>query len=432
MIETKSSAAPHLRPLWQDISPPGPACVALDEPSGTGVAIIGGGFLGLSVALRLAERGVRCAVLEAEEVGAGASGRNTGFVVPSIRVSATPDVLASRHGTECAGAFFDLVARSGDITFDLINRLDLNCNAEQSGWMQPAHSPKAMKAVKSAAERAREKGRPVRFLEAAEAGAMAGFPLPNGALLDNSGGQLNPLAYVRALAGAAAAAGATVYENTTVTGFARAGDGWRIDTARSSLRAERILLTTNALTGALHRGFAASLAPVRVFQIATAPLPENAAVLSGGQSLSDTRRHTFALRRAPGGGLVTGGLVRAGRAEAARAVKKFSRRLATIARISDAPNTHVWSGIIALTQDGLPRLSTLEPGLDAAVSCNGRGVALTTALGAEIAAYLSGEDALALPLAPLTQHPARRLTTHGASLSLPFLEARDWWESRAA
>src|SRR4029078_13389385 len=131
---------PLARSLWSALSQPAPATPPLQDEIATDVAIIGGGFLGLTTALHLAEAGVATVVLEAEEAGYVASGRNTGFVVPSFRTGLGPAEVEAAVGPARAGGLTRLVQGAGDTIFELIERLGIACNAERVGWLQPAHT----------------------------------------------------------------------------------------------------------------------------------------------------------------------------------------------------------------------------------------------------------------------------------------------------
>ena len=82
--------------LWIETAPPLVALVPLGGSTQTEVAIVGGGYTGLSCALHLRERGVDCSVFEAREPGWGASGRNNGQVIPGLKLD--PDELEARYG----------------------------------------------------------------------------------------------------------------------------------------------------------------------------------------------------------------------------------------------------------------------------------------------------------------------------------------------
>ena len=117
-----------------------------------------------------------------------------------------------------------------------------------------------------------------------------------------------------------------------------------------------------------------------------------------------------------------------------RASRFFARRLERFfPALAPVKAEYVWNGVIAATTDSLPRFLSLSPGLDAAIGCNGRGVALTTALGRDIAGLYSGKLAASeFPLAHERPRgvPGRSLAEHGPSLWLPWSTFRDWQDAR--
>jgi glycine/D-amino acid oxidase-like deaminating enzyme len=138
------------------------------------------------------------------------------------------------------------------------------------------------------------------------------------------------------------------------------------------------------------------------------------------------------VRLSPDNRLVTGGLVVAGPGSLGRAVRSFARRLARFfPGLGQFEAEYVWDGVIASTTTGLPTVTTIAPGLDAAIGCNGRGVALTTALGAELARRLAGAQGGVLPEEDSPKDIAfHRLISLGPSLWLPWSNFRDWIETR--
>ena len=399
------------------------------------VAIVGAGFLGLSAALHLAEAGIRVVVAEAEEPGFGASGRNTGFVVPSLKTAIGPADVRERLGA-AGDRLTALVGQSGTLVFDLIARHALACSAERTGWMQPAHTAAMLEVLMQRREDWRARGRSVEILSAEETARRVGAPGYHGALFDPTGGQIDPLAYARGLAAAAGRLGAAIHPRTRVERLERAGPRWALVTTQGRILAERVLLATNALVGPLSAAVAASIVPVRVRQIATQPLsPElHAMILPGRSPLADTRRHTLAVRWSPDGRLLTGGLVLPGPGARARTVRAFVRRLERLYPAAGPLRAdYVWNGVIAATMDSLPRFAALAPGLDAAIGCNGRGIALTTALGRDIAGLYAGTLAAGefpLPHRAPEPVPGRRLARIGPSFWLPWSNLRDHLEMR--
>ena len=410
--------------LWAASARPLPGLSPLKDTTRADVAVVGGGILGLSLALHLAERGIETVVLEAREPGAGASGRSTGFIVPSLYASLDQATVENVMGAAPAARFLDFVGRSAEPVFDLVARHDLDARAERTAWIHPASTQAWAERLRSRRLEWEGLGKTVQWLDADETAARTGVPGYHGALLDESGGQLNPLAYVRELTRAVLSRGVRVHGQSPVTSLQREGEAWALTTPTGAVRADRVVLTTNALVGNLWPALARNLMPVTAFQIATSPLaPEvRARLLPERWCLSDTRRHPFALRWDADGCLVTGGLVMGGPRRMERARRGFVQRLKRLVPdLGAIKAAYAWRGTIAATPLRLPLYLDLASGLRAIVACNGRGIALTTALGGALARQLSGEigdDEFPLPLRSPTNYPARFLGPAAPSLWL--------------
>lgn len=393
--------------LWASVTPDRSPAPPVTGEESADVAVVGGGITGLSTALALAERGRSVILAEAASVGWGASGRNNGQVIPTM-TGAEPDGMAERFG-ETGERFAQLVGDSAAFVFDLIRRHEIDCEAVQNGWFQPAHSTGRVKLSAARVEAWARRGAPVRLLDAAETAALVGSKDWYGGMLNASGGHLNPLAYVRGLAKAAVAAGVRLFEGTPVTGLGRLGEGWRLATAKGAIRADRVLLASNGYTDvfapALAPKIAHSLIPILSWQMATAPQPEHvrASVLPGLQALSDTHGDLRFFRWDARGRLVSGGAMILPFDGARRLQRLIGRRLAGIFPQMGVPAfDFVWNGRIGMTHDRMPRFHDLGDGLWTWEACNGRGVALASALGPVFADALDGVAPKDLPI-PLTR-----------------------------
>src|SRR5881398_982031 len=131
-----------LQSLWSVTAPAGPACEALAGAWGAQAAVIGAGYTGLSAALHLAQAGREVVVLEAADIGAGASGSNGGQVIPGVKHD--PDTLEQMFGPVVGSRLVDTVASGPDVVFDLIQKYEIACAATRTGWIQPATSTAAM------------------------------------------------------------------------------------------------------------------------------------------------------------------------------------------------------------------------------------------------------------------------------------------------
>jgi glycine/D-amino acid oxidase-like deaminating enzyme len=423
------------RTLWSDLTPPR-APLPAAQSGKADVLIVGGGLLGLSTALTLAEGGVDVALLEASEIGFGASGRNSGFVVPALHGGLGPDEMARLIGGERAEGLLRLVGGSADAVFELIRRLGIDCAPEQTGVLQPASTAQAMRMVEGKAAQLAKIGLPVGTIEARATAAATGVPGYLGAMTLPTGGQINPLAYAAGLAACAARTGARLMRGEA-SAIERVGASWRVTCSGGIvLVADRIVLTTNALVANLVPLVRRSIVPMRLYQIATQAMDESvrARILPQRQPLVDLRNHPFALRWSPDNRLITGGggIYHGGDA-VARMERFFVRRLqALVPGLPPVSGAFSWYGVIAGTGDFMPRCWRLGPGLLAPIGCNGRGVALTTVLGREIGRQILGAPVSEFPV-PVTEPRAWKL--HGLmrfapSVWLARARLNDWLDDR--
>ena len=414
--------------LWHATAPALAAAPSLSEKIETDLLVIGGGFAGLSTALHAAEAGSSVVLVEAHGIAWGASGRNAGFVVPNF-AKLDPDGIHHALGDK-ADRLIAMAAGSSDLVFDLVNRHAIDCAAHQCGWIQPSHSAAALVLARDRVRQWSALGRPVEFLGQNEVTRLTGVEGWRGGWIDRSGGVLNPVGYARGLARAAVAAGARLHEATTVTGLEPLGRDWLATTPAGSIKARRIVLATNAYVGALWPDLARSFFPLRIFQVATGPLPMSVRrrLLPAGQCVSDSRRNLFTFRFDADNRLISGGMEIIGPGAAARVPRAIHRRLGRFLHLPDLPPlAFSWSGIASVMPDFLPRLVEIAPGLIAGFSCNGRGIALTTAMGKELAAWGAGRPAadLALPLRSVAPIPLHALARLAPNALLPFSIWRD-------
>ncbi|PAQ03122.1 FAD-binding oxidoreductase [Mesorhizobium mediterraneum] len=420
---------PHGISLWHAVSRNRRDRPALEGALDVDLAIVGGGFSGLSTALHSAEKGISVAVLEAEIIAWGATGRNAGFVVPNF-AKRDPDDIIAQLGPERGERLIDFAAGSADLVFDLIRRHGIECDAVQSGWIQPAHSQAALEKTRSRAEQWARRGRPTVALDRRAVEELTGVRGYVGGWMDRSGGVLNPVEYARGLADAAEKAGARIFEHTLVTSIDRIGDGWVLKTASGSVRAGKVLIASNAYGGSLNRTLERTYFPLKIFQIATAPLPRKirTRLLPGGQGVGDTRRNLFTFRFDRENRLITGGMHIFGLGAEARVPQAIWRRLAKHLDLPGIPPLeYSWSGMAAVEPDFLPHLVDLGPGLIAGFACNGRGIAMTTSMGKALADWADGvkPQDLPLPFAPPSPIPFHGLMRHAPNMLLPLSMLRD-------
>lgn len=419
--------------LWHATAAALPAYPALSGTAEADLLVIGGGFSGLSTALHAAEAGLSVILLEAHRIAWGATGRNAGFVVPNF-AKVDPDAISAKLGAK-AEALITMAAGSGDLVFDLIRRHAITCDAQQVGWIQPSHSEAAFAKAQDRVRQWSALARPVQLLNAAEVTGLTGVEGWRGGWIDRSGGVLNPVGFARGLARAASLAGVQIHETSPVTSLHRRGQDWQAVTPNGKITARRVVMATNAYVGDLWPRLAQSFFPLQVFQVATAPLPVSlrSRLLPEGQCVSDSRRNLFTFRFDAQNRLISGGMHILSLGAKARVPAAIHRRMAKFLHLPDLPPlAYQWSGMAAVMPDFLPRIVELAPGLLAGFACNGRGIALSTAMGRQLADWANGKpaDVLALPLNPANPIPLHALSRLAPNALLPLNIIRDRLESR--
>ena len=385
-------------------APPPPPVQPLDGPRHVAVAVIGGGFTGVSTALHLAEAGVEVAVLEAREIGWGASGRAFGQVVPYLKPG--HQAILRHYGPERGERIIDAVAAGPDLVFELIGRHGIECWAVRSGLIFGAHSLAGQRDLEWRTQYWQQRNAPVEMLEGAGCAEAIGSSFYAAASLDRRGGNINPFAYARGLAHAAANAGAVLHTRTPVQALARRDGSWMIDTGRGGLRADNVVIATNAYTGDLWPGLRESVIPMRGHGFVTEPLSDNVrhTILPERQSLTDTRQLYSGVRMLPDGRLHASAHGPSFGAEPRADWRRVDARIRRLfPQLGAVKWQQAWSGWVAMTTDHFPRLHELAPGLYAGLGYNGRGIAAATMMGRDLAALVRGarDEATVFPLTPL-------------------------------
>lgn len=420
------------KPFWQVTAPDRPQGQVLDTDLTCDVAIIGAGFTGLCAALDLAEAGSDVVVFDAEDVGFGASGRSGGQVNPMLTVK-RPGDLRKAVGDTYFERMAEVSLASADALFALVKKYNIDCEARQKGWIRADHNQKAKAISRAAAEEWNRFGAGFEFLDGAEIERLTGSPTYDSGTVSAKGGAVQPLGLVRGLAKAAEAAGAKIYAKARAENLERVDQRWRMSVGGKSVRADRVILTTNGYTDGLFSGLKRAVLALSPIQIATGPLSDDelSPVLPEGHTISDTRRLTMYSRREPNGSVIFGGI---GYQRLVERLGGFQWLLRDAPRVfpSIKPESwrYRWGGRIALTADSTPHLHEPAPGLVAGMGYNGRGVAMSLVMGKVLAdATLGAEVArLPFPVSPVEPIAFQRTQVFGAGVAMHALRMRDRME----
>lgn len=370
------------------------------------VAIIGAGVAGLVTALNLARLGHRPILLEAGQVARVATGTSAGIVAPQL-VRNTPASVRTKLGADPGDRLLSMLAQAGDYLFELAREVAPDSEPSQSGFIAPAMGRSGLAKLQASAEEWGRYRSDMTILDAAETERMTGVHGYAGAVLDRSGGSINPVVYGQGLAKAAVEAGVRLYTQCAARSLSRHDGQWSIATDDGTIRARRVVLCANAANGDLHPALRGTTLPLVVCEVATAPLDPDlrTSILPGGQSLTDVEADVFSIRHHGGGGLVTA-YPAGSEVDDETVTRAINTRLAAaIPAWKPLPLTHIWRGTAAVNSSLLPRLVRVEEDLYAVQACNGRGLALNTVLGRDLARWLDAPGATPPPL-PL-ERPSR-------------------------
>ncbi|GMQ76516.1 MAG: FAD-binding oxidoreductase [Gammaproteobacteria bacterium] len=404
--------------LWAETATPAPVCAPLAGDQQVDIAVVGAGFTGLSAALHLAEVGHAVRVLEAVQPGWGASGRNGGQVNPGWKL--LPKEIETLHGRQQGRRINAMAHAACDLVFDLIDRHGIDCDAERPGYVQGAQSRRGITFLENWARQWTARGAPVELLSRRETGELLGTEIYLRALLDRRGGNIQPLSYARGLARAAMAAGAEIHADSPALSLRRDAGGWKLETSNGSLRAQQVLICTNGYTGSLWPGLAAVVVPVPSFVAASEPLDDTrrAAILPGRHAVSETRRVQVYYRMDADGRFVIGGrghlFDAAEMGEVAHVHAEACRLYPTLAGVKWQFH---WGGYTAMTLSHTPKLMALAPGLHAGMGYNGRGIAMATMMGKQLAMAVAGERP-DMPVESLSRVPLHGLRQVAISFRL--------------
>ncbi len=418
--------------LWAAVTPPGPDLPRLIGTAEADVVVIGGGFTGLSTALHLREAGVDVAIVEAVEPGWGASGRNNGQVIPTLSRPDPEDIIA-RHGA-AGERFVGLLRDSASVLFDLARRYQIQAEQEQTGWVQPVHSPGRIKIAERRVRQWSKFGASVELLSRDETRKMLGSDAWFGGFWNRSGGHINPLALSRGLARVLLKRGGRIYARSPAISVERRNDSWIVRTEQAEISGRVLIVATNAYTGEFSNSLMPAMAnevmPVLSWQMATQPVSETArqTIIPGRQAMSDTQGELYFARYDARNRLVTGGAVIGPGNKPKRLKVTVAERLQGLwPQIGPIEFDYVWNGYVGMTTDFLPRIHRLGRNAYGWTGCNGRAVALSIALGDELSKAVQGvpERDLALPFSDPAPILAHGLLRRLAPLMLMLYRRRD-------
>jgi len=422
IIDPNAAGQAHVDSYWAATA--GPEIAGADPIAGdldVDVAIVGGGYTGLSTALHLARRfGIRAHVLEANHIGWGCSGRNGGFATLGIGKTSMAGWIR-RWGEAEARRIFDQSAEAVHLVRRLLAEESIDADATPDGNLEIAHKPGRMRGLEhdqrfletkfGVKTRLIDKGElESRYLISREA---------HGALLFEAGFALHAMKYVRGLARGAQNAGAHLHHSSPVQSWARDGKQHVLTTPGGRVRAQQVVIAGNGYTGdRLHPAIDGRLLPALSNIVVTRPLTEAERKALNWTTLlpiSDTRNLLFYYRLLPDHRILFGARGGIEDTASSRAAHKdwLLRRLADMfPLLTGIEATHFWNGWVCVPFDKSPHVNSIEGNtVHYALGYVGTGVALATYCGQLLAHRIAGDSSIAP--SPLLAEPLPRFPLPG-------------------
>lgn len=378
---------------YQSTAAGAPAYAALERKREASVCIVGGGFAGLNTALGLAERGMAdVALVEAEQIGFGASGRNGGFVFAGFSLG--EDALLRKLGPERASALYAGSRDAVETIRRRIQRYAIACDPSEGGviWANWFRDPEVLRSrQRLLAERYDAHW---RWLPQAEVRERIRSQRYHDALFEAQGFHFHPLKYTHGIARAAAGQGVAIFEQTPAMALEREGSHWRVRTQHGEIHAQQVVLACGGYLARLLPRVDAGVLPIATYVMVTEPLGERmATALTTGAAVYDTRFAFDYYRPLPDTRLLWGGRISV-LDRAPQAVKRLLYRdlMKVFPQLEGVAIDYAWSGLMSYARHQMPQIGRIGEGLWLAQAFGGHGVAPTTFAGETIAAAIAEGD----------------------------------------
>ncbi|CAE6810575.1 NAD(P)/FAD-dependent oxidoreductase [Paraburkholderia haematera] len=391
------------------------------------VCIMGGGLAGLSTALGLAERGVAdVAVLEAEQVGFGASGRNGGFVFGGYSLDCAD--LLKTLGPARARELYTLTTDAVDLMRKRIQRYRIDCDVTDAGvilanWFdEPARLDTQRRLMRDSF------GVEWEPVAAAALASELKTSRYHGGLFERNAFHFHPLKYVLGVASAVADAGVQIHEKSPVVRLQRGGAGFVVHTPHGALEARHVVMAGGGYARNVYARVERAVLPIATYVMATEPLGARLKdALDTRAAVYDTRFAFDYYRPLPDTRILWGGRISV-RDRAPDIIARLLRRdlLKVYPQLRDVRIEYAWGGLMSYARHKMPQIGRSADGVWYATGFGGHGMAPTTVSGELLAAAISGERPVPDAFATFGLTPAYgALGLAAAQLTYTAMQARD-------
>ncbi len=354
------------------------------------ICIVGAGFTGIATALTLAERGYKVAVIEANRIGWGASGRNGGQMIRGI--SGESKIL-KKFGAEFEDLLWQLRWRGHEIIHERVEKYAIECDLK-SGYMDVASKRRQMADLEAEAALMEKHRLPYdyRLLDAAETAETIGTKAYAGALLNYRDGHLHPLNLCTGEADAAVKLGVQIFEQSPVTNIVH-GARPRVETADGYVEAKTVIMAGHIWHELEQQKLSGTTFQAGSFMIATEPLPEDIRKQINPLDVAICEMNNIIdyYRLSADGRMLYGGRCNySGRVPASIKAAIAPRMLKIYPQLKDAAIDFEWGCSIGIVIRRIPMVGRIDHNIYYVQGYSGHGVNATHIMGEVIADAIGG------------------------------------------
>jgi gamma-glutamylputrescine oxidase len=384
--------AQHINSYYARTASPGPDYPALAGKIETDICIVGGGLAGLSAGLSLAERGRSVVVIEANEVGWGASGRNGGFVGPGF--SGGAERLLKTSGPKDARALYDLTRDAVKLVRNRIDRYAIPAQAVDSGMLSTWWRDDPAEARQEQEFMARHFGVEQEWWPREKVRELLITDRYHGGLYRKEGFHFHPLNYARGVAKAIVGLGGKLFEQSRAIGLDLSGPIKRARTAEGEVTAKTVLVCCGGYIRSLEPRLSRALKPVATYVMVTEPLGERLkTAINCNYAVHDSRFDFDYYRPLPDSRILWGGGITMFGENPPRLARWLRKRLVAVyPQLADVKVELAWGGLMGYPAHKMPQLGEIESGAWYCMGYGGHGMGTTTMTGELVASAITEGD----------------------------------------